>query len=644
MEDVLEVYHRQYGDNEVLVCLDETSKQQVKETRRPRPARPGAACIYDYEYERNGMSNLFMLFAPLEGWRRVEVTDRRTRADWARVVRQLVDEDYADKDRIVLVMDNLNIHHPASLYEAFEPAEARRIAERLEIHYTPKHGSWLDMAEIEIGVLARQCLNRHIPDRGVLRREAAAWQQQRNRDTIQVDWRFTTKDARIKLKSLTHQYNTDGLLDSDRWVVPLAIAINSENPMIGPETMEKIAARDPGMAGLVLNEVKNNWSMEEPAESLPPGTAIQIGTSIRNAMNNWKEGLGSLMLPLGMLDQTANIRTLGVDVRPGRVTTSWYRGDAILDPVVQLPEDLHDRSKEHLWNWPSWTSRGIEPTRVWPWSITHRDLSGLLSKELRSFRLALDSTEGFHELACDFANALQRSYFYAKDLQSSTDVIDYIDEWLLKLNGDPGRSVTFGHTRYHFTGPELELFKERLSDLCGNGIDFLQDPWPTPDKEWPPGRSGGMSFEIYTEERLVERTNAVFNGALRIYNHIVERWLPAFTKRNQMRYTPPFRMRGVLRLLEASSPNKWNEAVLTYWNEWADDTADSGVFIEMGPKERTTDDDTRKRIQAAQEKFIEQGKPYYSGWEVLHGYEPKPATTLAHKWLTSDLNALHWSK
>ena len=202
MEDVLEVYHRQYGDNEVLVCLDETSKQQVKETRLPCPARPGAAGIYDYEYERNRVSNLFMLFAPLEGWRRVEVTDRRARADWARVVRKLVDEDYPDKDRIVLVMDNRNTHHPASLYAAFEPAEARRIAERLEIHYPPKHGSWLNMAEIEIGVPARQCLDRRIPDQGVLRREAAAWQQQRNRDTIRADWRFTTADARIKLKSL----------------------------------------------------------------------------------------------------------------------------------------------------------------------------------------------------------------------------------------------------------------------------------------------------------------------------------------------------------------------------------------------------------------------------------------------------------
>ena len=199
---VLEVYHRPYGDNEVLVCLDETSKQQTKETRLPRPARPGASGVYDCEYQRNGVSNLFMLFAPLEGWRQVEVTDRRTKVDWARVVRKLVDEDYPDKDRIVLVMDNLNTHHPASLYDAFEPAEARRIAERLEIHYTPKHGSWLNMAEIEIGVLARQCLNRRIPDQDALRRESKAWQDRRNQDTIKVDWRFTTADARIKLKSL----------------------------------------------------------------------------------------------------------------------------------------------------------------------------------------------------------------------------------------------------------------------------------------------------------------------------------------------------------------------------------------------------------------------------------------------------------
>ncbi len=168
----------------------------------PRPAAPGLSAAYDYEYERNGVSSLFMLFAPLDGWRRVEVRERRTKVDWAHVIKKLVDEDYLDRDRIVLVMDNLNTHKLSSLYEAFEPAEARRIAERLEIHYTPKHGSWLNMAEIEIGVLARQCLDRRIANQDILRGEVNAWQNQRNRDVIRVDWRFTTEDARIKLKSL----------------------------------------------------------------------------------------------------------------------------------------------------------------------------------------------------------------------------------------------------------------------------------------------------------------------------------------------------------------------------------------------------------------------------------------------------------
>ena len=202
MEDVLEVYQRPYDGNEVLVCMDETSKQQVKETRGSRPARPGTVPTYDYEYERNGVSSLFMLFAPLDGWRRVEVRERPTKVDWAHVVKRLVDEDNANRERIVLVMDNLNTHKLSSLYEAFAPSEARRIAERLEIHYTPRRGSWLNMAEIELGVLTRQCLDRRIPDRSVLRREAKAWQEDRNREGVRVNWRFTIDDARIRLNSL----------------------------------------------------------------------------------------------------------------------------------------------------------------------------------------------------------------------------------------------------------------------------------------------------------------------------------------------------------------------------------------------------------------------------------------------------------
>jgi transposase len=202
MEDVLEVYQRPFTDDEVLVCLDETSKQHIKETRTPLPTRPGDPEKQDFEYERNGVSNLFMLSAPLEGWRHVKVTDHHTQVDWAHVIKDLVDEHYPEKKKIVLVMDNLNTHKISSLYVAFKPEEARRIAERLEIHYTPKHGSWLDMAEIEIGVMARQCLDRRIPDQDSLKQEIKAWQDKRNQKGVRVNWRFTTQDARVKLKSL----------------------------------------------------------------------------------------------------------------------------------------------------------------------------------------------------------------------------------------------------------------------------------------------------------------------------------------------------------------------------------------------------------------------------------------------------------
>ena len=202
MEDVLEVYQRPYDPNRPMVCLDEASKQLIGETRLPVPPAPGREAREDYEYVRNGTANLFMAFEPLAGQRHVTVTDRRTRKDWACVIRSLVEECYPSAERIVLVMDNLNTHGPASLYEAFAPAEARRLAAKLEIHYTPKHGSWLDMAEIELGILNRQCLDRRIADVNTLRREVEAWEQDRNRRETTVDWQFTNTDARIKLKRL----------------------------------------------------------------------------------------------------------------------------------------------------------------------------------------------------------------------------------------------------------------------------------------------------------------------------------------------------------------------------------------------------------------------------------------------------------
>jgi DDE superfamily endonuclease len=202
MEDVLDVYQRPYDPVRPQVCLDEASKQLIGETRTPVPAAPGRPAREDYEYVRNGTASLFMIFEPLAGKRHVKVTGRRTRKDFAQVVKELVDELYPSAEKIVLVMDNLNTHGLPSLYEAFEPAEAKRIADKLEIHYTPKHGSWLDMAEIELGILSRQCLDRRIEDIGKLTREVAAWERKRNESGAKVDWRFTTADARVKLKRL----------------------------------------------------------------------------------------------------------------------------------------------------------------------------------------------------------------------------------------------------------------------------------------------------------------------------------------------------------------------------------------------------------------------------------------------------------
>ena len=202
MEDILSLYELPRDPDYPLVCLDETSKQLVKETREPIPLKSGKAQRYDYEYERNGVKNIFMISAPLENFRHVEVTDRRTKSDWAAMIKKLVDELFPNAKKIRLVEDNLNTHDPSALYEVFKPHEARRILDKLEFHFTPKHGSWLDMAEIELSVLNRQCLSRRIKDEDMLKSEIRAWEQKRNAAKKTIDWQFTNKDARIKLKKL----------------------------------------------------------------------------------------------------------------------------------------------------------------------------------------------------------------------------------------------------------------------------------------------------------------------------------------------------------------------------------------------------------------------------------------------------------
>jgi hypothetical protein len=202
MEDVLDLYKQPYDPNRPLVCMDETSKQLVSEVIAPLSATPGRLERYDYEYERQGVANLFIFFEPLGGRRHIQVTDQRTKRDWAYFIKELIDIHYPEAELIRLVLDNLNTHVPGALYETFEPQEARRILEKIEFHYTPKHGSWLNMAEIELSALTRQCLDRRIADKELLSTEVSAWETERNEKVVVVNWQFTTEDARIKLKRL----------------------------------------------------------------------------------------------------------------------------------------------------------------------------------------------------------------------------------------------------------------------------------------------------------------------------------------------------------------------------------------------------------------------------------------------------------
>lgn len=206
MEDILDLYHRRYDKRRPLVCMDEQPRQLIKETRIALPAKKGQIARYDYEYERAGTAVNFLFTEPLAGWRKVSVRDTKTRIDWAHEIKDLLEVDYPDAEVVILVCDNLNIHGIASLYEAFEPKQARRLAKRLQIHHTPVHGSWLNIAEIELSALTRQALEHRIPDMATLKTQTSAWQRERNRKQKAVDWQFTTDDARIKLKRLYPQF------------------------------------------------------------------------------------------------------------------------------------------------------------------------------------------------------------------------------------------------------------------------------------------------------------------------------------------------------------------------------------------------------------------------------------------------------
>ena len=405
-------------------------------------------------------------------------------------------------------------------------------------------------------------------------------------------------------------------LDSDRWIVPLAIAINSENASLGPEIMETISTKDPGMASLVLEEVKHNWSREEPPEHLPDGTAIEIGTKYRQAMFNWKEGLGPLIRAVGPTSRDGEIPTLAVAKGESMVTTCWYLGEEDMDPVVDIPQGLDPFSYQENMVWHSWRSSEIEHTRVWPWTATQEELSTSLSKLLDTYSFALDSTIGFREYACELAESITSNLLTKSRVPRISDFTDWIGEWTTEPGRGPRDSINIG--QHIFTLRELELLRARLLEMQRNIGDTTSKLWPGQDKPWPEDRTIVQWYELYSEKRLLERTRAIFDGALRIYNDIVAQWFRAFNRRHQMSYMLPLRLEGVLNINVATNGRERSNATLLWWPRLVDSHAESGVYFELGPDRQFLGPDTKEKLQAAEDEF-------HSGWKDIPIYAPSSA-------------------
>lgn len=444
--------------------------------------------------------------------------------------------------------------------------------------------------------------------------------------------------ARALVEGAKQPSDTD--LTSDRWVVPLAIAINSDDGALGFELMEVISTRDPGIAALVLHELRRNWSMEDLSGTLPDGSAIEIGGQIHRAMSNWRDGLGPLMPEISAIPESGDIPTLAVDKGPRMVTTMWYSGQAQMDSVVEIPPGLNPFSYDHTRDWNSMYSTVIDQERVWPWNITKKQLSSSLSDVLRSYRFALGTTVGTLEFAGEFVETIR--YFLPSRARwpRINEITSWIDQWIDDPRIEAHASISIGGHMY--TVSDLQLIRSVLPKLPRSEVDRIQGPWPGPDKPWPAGRTSVVWHELYSERQLLKRTQAIFSGALVIYNNIVEQWFGAFNRRSQMRFMFPIRLEGILSLQESLDRPDWSDATLTWWPRHVMNGEESGVFLELGAKQVDVEIETRKRLRTAQEESWARGEAFRHTVQIIPGNDPRPATALAHKWITSDLRDLRW--
>ena len=429
-------------------------------------------------------------------------------------------------------------------------------------------------------------------------------------------------------------------LDTDRWVVPMSIAINSEDERLGPKIMTTLSEKDPSLATLVIREVKHNWSTEDTEETPPSGSAMEIGRRIREAMSNWKEGLGPLFSAIGPTLQDGTIPSLLIDKGPRLVTTSWHQGESQLDPVVEMGETLNLSSARTRQDWPRSHSTEIEPTRVWPWTTTKEELSQSLSEQLKGYRFALDSTLGIRELAAGFAKTIPGTLLSTSDSPKIDELIDIISKWTTSLGANPDDIAFLGSQRY--TVYQLTLAQTILSILRRAGYDTISDPWPGPDKPPPKDVSKIWWDELYTDRQVLARAEAIFGGALKIYNDIVDRWFSAFDKRHQMSYRLPIKIEGVLVLGGNPERPERHRVSLMWWPRIVNGDSESGVFFKLGSWDQIRGEATNEMLENAKQEYLEKRGRFTYSTQVFHGNEPGPTTKKAHDWLTSDLQNLGW--
>ena len=425
---------------------------------------------------------------------------------------------------------------------------------------------------------------------------------------------------------------------TERWVVPLAMAVNAEYESAGDLLMGALARLDPGMAGLVLQECKDVRDWDDERSSL--GTAEDVGRQVRKAMEDWSTGIGELMPEIGPVTADGSISTLGIGVSDSRVTTSWYRGTEDMPSLVPIPK--RDGSLSRRRNWPRVRSTSVLPERVWPWVITKRELADTLSRRLASRRLALISNDAIRELAYDFACSVGRQQWPRTSEITIGEVLNFIDSHI----GRGTVSLGVGHTMYK--SAELRMVRVHLADLAASGEQFIPDPWPCPDKASPLNRRSWRLYERYTEQRLLARTQAVYGAALRIYADMVHAWFQPFDNRLRFNKLLPVKLMGRLTAPQQEegytrSDGRPEEPILVWWPHPIDVSEESQVAFEVDPGTPTSREDARQLIDSARAASYARSGEHFSEMTGLHVFDSRAATEMAHGWLIGELGRIGWT-